>query len=609
MAETTSPTIDLESCTQKLTSALADKKITQSAVDNINTWLTDSRYTKYAPGIAQHIDDGKWSELDDVFWTVIPFGTGGRRGKMYPFGCNAINERTIGESAQGLAEYVRETKPDGPWSAAIAYDTRHRSREFAELCAGVLVANGFTVYFIDQYRSPPELSYLIRFKKCDCGIMVTASHNPPSDNAVKVYWSSGAQLIPPHDKAVIAKVGAVNEIPIANFEESVAAKKVVICTEETDKALMQEHVQHSFDGPRDLKVIYSPLHGVGEFNVKSLLNEVGFKDLEIYERHREPSGDFPNVPGHVSNPENKAVFTEIIEHAQKTGAELILATDPDCDRMGAAVPVTTDTKGEWATFNGNQLGALLTDYIFSQRAAAGTLTPDHYMVTTLVTTLMCRRITQSYGSKCYDNNLVGFKWICSVMDEHDPSQFVFGTEESHGYLVGEYCRDKDGAVACMLMTQLAAHVKAQGKSLFEHMDDLYIKHGYHAEELVTIRMEGSDGMRRMKALMEKFRSDMPTEIGGLKITGMRDYLKSTTVKADGSTEKLDGPVSNLIMLDTEVEGNYVAARPSGTEPKVKFYMFTFVPPSEVKDLNACKTEMATRLKSYEADLRKFAETV
>ena len=217
MAETTSPTIDLESCTQKLTSALADKKITQSAVDNINTWLTDSRYTKYAPGIAQHIDDGKWSELDDVFWTVIPFGTGGRRGKMYPFGCNAINERTIGESAQGLAEYVRETKPDGPWSAAIAYDTRHRSREFAELCAGVLVANGFTVYFIDQYRSTPELSYLIRFKKCDCGIMVTASHNPPSDNAVKVYWSSGAQLIPPHDKAVIAKVGAVNELSLIHI--------------------------------------------------------------------------------------------------------------------------------------------------------------------------------------------------------------------------------------------------------------------------------------------------------------------------------------------------------------------------------------------------------
>ncbi len=316
MAETTS-IIDLESCLKQLHAALAEGKISEAAVKNINSWLTDSRYSKYAPDIADHINRGKWHELDDVFWTVIPFGTGGRRGKMYPFGCNAINERTIGESAQGLAVYVRETKPNGPWSAAIAYDTRHRSREFAELCATILVAGGFKVYFIDDYRSTPELSFLIRYKKCDCGIMVTASHNPPSDNAVKVYWSSGAQLIPPHDQAVIEKVQHVNEIPAADFQQSVSDGKIIFCTDETDAALMREQRKSSFDGPRDLKIIYSPLHGVGEFNVKSLLHEVGFNELEIYERHREPSGDFPNVPGHISNPENKEVFTEIIERAKK----------------------------------------------------------------------------------------------------------------------------------------------------------------------------------------------------------------------------------------------------------------------------------------------------
>ena len=594
---------------EKLETALADGNVTASAVENIRTWLSDKRYETYVPGILEHIDQGKWQELDDAFWTVIPFGTGGRRGKMYPFGCNAINDRTIGESAQGLAAYVKEVKPDGPWSAAIAYDTRHRSREFAELCAGILVANGFTVYFIDQYRSTPELSFLIRHKNCDCGIMVTASHNPPSDNAVKVYWSSGVQLVPPHDKKVIAKVGEVEGIEVAEFQPAVDAGDVKIVTEETDKALMQEHLKHSFEVPRDLKIIYSPLHGVGEFNVKSLLTEVGFKELEIYERHREPSGDFPNVPGNVSNPENKKVFDEIIVRAQETGAELIMASDPDCDRLGAAAPLTTDTAGEWDTFNGNQLAVLLGDFVLSKRTEAGNLDSADYVVTTLVTTDMLRRVTETYGAKCHSNNLVGFKWICSVMDREGPDQFVFGTEESHGYLVGQYCRDKDGAVACMLMAELAAEVKAKGISLFEHLDGLYKQHGYHSEELITIRMEGSDGMARMQKLMEKFRSDMPADLGGLKVAAMRDYLSGKRIMADGTSEPMEAPTGNLVIMETEIEGNYVAARPSGTEPKVKFYLFSYVPPAEIVDLDASKQEMAKRIASYGKDLEAFAATV
>ncbi len=603
------PSFDLDSCLSAIGEAQQAGSLTESAVENIKIWLTDSRYADYAPAVAQHIAEQKWKELDDVFWTIIPFGTGGRRGMMYEFGSNAINERTIGESAQGLADYVKEVKPDGPWSFGIAYDTRHRSREFAELCSGIMVANGFKVYFLDDYRSTPELSYLIRYKKCDCGIMVTASHNPPSDNAVKVYWSSGAQLIPPHDKAVIEKVGQVQQIEAANFEEAVKAGNVEICTAEVDAALMKEHVQHSFDGPRDLKVIFSPLHGVGEFNVKSLLNEVGFNDLEIYGPHREPSGDFPNVPGHVSNPENVEVFTEIIKHAKTTGAELILASDPDCDRMGAAAPVTTDVNGPWKTLNGNQLGVVLAEYILSQRAQAGTLTPDHYSVTTLVTTMMIKRIAEAYKTKCYNENLVGFKWICNVVDQKGPDQFVFGTEESHGYLVGQYARDKDGAVACMLMTQLAAWVKSQGKSLHEFLDELYFKYGYHGERLVTIRMEGSDGMRRMKALMEKFRSEPPEQLGSIKVHSMRDYSSLKRVFPDGKSETIEGPMGNVVIFDTEIEGNYVAARPSGTEPKVKFYMFSYKAPGEFTDLAAVKAEMSDRLDELASGLQAIADSV
>ena len=592
---------------QRIKAACEQGLLTEGSVENLRCWLTEDRYAQYAPAVIEHIENEKWAALDDVFWTVIPFGTGGRRGKMYPFGSNAINERTIGESAQGLADYVKEIKPDGPWKMAIAYDTRHRSREFAELCASVMVANGFEVYFIDDYRSTPELSFLIRYKSCDCGIMVTASHNPPCDNAVKVYWSNGAQLIPPHDKAVIAKVGEVQEIPRIAFQNGIDDGKIHIIRKEIDEALLEQHLQHSFDVPRDLKVIFSPLHGVGEFNVKSLLNAVGYDQLEIYEPHREPNGDFPNVPGHVSNPENAVVFDAIIDRAKESGAELILASDPDCDRMGAAAPVTSDLTGEWRTFNGNQLCALLGDYVLGEKQKNGTLSESSYVVTTLVTTKMLGRICDSYNVRCSQENLVGFKWICNVMDVEDPNNFVFGTEESHGFLVGQYCRDKDGAIACLLMTELAALVKSKGKTLFEHLDDLYLKHGFHHERLVNIRMEGSDGMKRMQNLMANFRCNPPTKLGGLEIVGIRDYQSGKRTDASGSSEPMPGPTGNVLIFETNVPGNYVAARPSGTEPKVKFYMFTYVPPEDLTDLTVAKREMEARIEAYARDMQTFAD--
>jgi phosphoglucomutase/phosphomannomutase len=607
MSESSSANVD--ECLQKVRDAVAAGKLTESVVENIECWLTEPRYSQYVPQIVEHVEKGMWQELDDAFWTVIPFGTGGRRGKMYPFGSNSINERTIGESAQGLADYIKEIKPDGPWRFGIAYDTRHRSREFSELCASIMVANGFEVFFIDDYRSTPELSFLIRYKQCDCGIMVTASHNPPSDNAVKVYWSNGAQLIPPHDKAVIAKVAKVDEIPKVDFAQAVADGKIHMVREETDKALMEEHLKVSFDGPRDLKVIFSPLHGVGEFNVKSLLETVGFNDLEIYGPHREPSGDFPNVPGHVSNPERAVVFESIIEHAKTTGAELILASDPDCDRMGAAAPVSLDPAGEWKTFNGNQLAALLGDFVVSQHKATGNATSDSYIVSTLVTTRMLRRICEEYGVQCKDENLVGFKWICNVMDDEGPENFLYGTEESHGFLVGQYCRDKDGAIACLLMCELAAMVKAKGISLHQHLDSLYQKYGYHAERLINIRMEGSDGMKKMKELMAMFRSDPPKSLGGLAIKSVVDYETKQRTFADGTKEAVEGPVGNLIFFETEIEGNYVAARPSGTEPKIKFYNFTKVPVEESGDLDQCRVSMEKRLDAFAADMEAFAQKV
>lgn len=584
-------------------------KLTEAALGNLEVWLTEQRYADYRDSIVEHIQQEKWKKLDDVFWTVIPFGTGGRRGRMYEFGSNAINERTIGESAQGLASYVLEQAEEGKQlSCAIAYDTRHRSREFAELCAGIMVANGFQVYFLDEYRATPQLSYAVRLKGCDCGIMVTASHNPPSDNAVKVYWSTGGQVLPPHDTAIIERVMNTDEIRREEFQACLDSGKVEICTEEVDAAFLAEVKNYSYEGPRDAKIIFSPLHGVGAFAVMPALAQAGFSDAEVYGPHEEPSGDFPNVPGHVSNPENKVVFDAIIEQAKATGADVILATDPDCDRLGCAAPLTPGS-AQWATINGNQIGALLTDFACSKMQQLGKLTDKSFVIKTLVTTELTRRVAEGYSVRCEGNLHVGFKWIAGVMDEVGPDDFVFGTEESHGYLMGQYCRDKDGVIACLLMSQLVAQLKSDGKTLHQRLDELLVQHGCHQERLVNVQMEGSEGMAQMDKLMHAFRNDPPKQLGGIDVAGVRDYKSLTTRKPDGTTEALDAPAANMVMLDLDLDGNYFAVRPSGTEPKVKFYMFTYCSKEESQDLAVANAKLDERLASLEADIRSYVAEV
>ncbi len=591
--------------------AAAEGTVSNAAVENIRRWLFESRYADYRHSILQHIADQKWHALDDAFWTVIPFGTGGRRGRMYEFGSNAINDRTIGESAQGLANYVKEVEGEnGNLSCAIAYDTRHKSRHFAELCAGIMTAAGFKVYFLDDYRATPQLSFAVRYKGCSCGIMVTASHNPPSDNAVKVYWSTGGQVLPPHDKAIIARVMDCQAIEKDDFNEAVRNGSVEICTAEVDQAYLDAAAACQLGGPREVKILYSPLHGVGAFATVPLLERDGFTSVEVYQPHAEPSGDFPNVPGHVSNPENTAVFDAPIEHARANGFDLIMATDPDADRLGVAAPRTTDSSGEWATLNGNQIGSVLAEYILARRQAAGTLTPEHYIVKTLVTTALTAKIAQHYGVGCETNLLVGFKWIAGVMDRDGADKFVFGTEESHGYLVGEYARDKDGPVACMLMSELAAQLKADGQSLHQYLDSLYLRHGYHAEHLINVFMEGSEGMANMKKLMAAFRSHPPQSLGGMPVAQVRDYLHSQILPVgDGQPQPLDGPVGDVVIMDLGEPGNYVAVRPSGTEPKVKFYIFTCLPPEESQDLGQARARLQNRIDALVKDVQDFAGNI
>jgi phosphoglucomutase/phosphomannomutase len=591
---------------QQLDLAHTAGKITPAAEKNIRTWLTAPYLTEYVPAVVEHIAAGKWHELEDVFWTTIPFGTGGRRGRLYPIGTNAINDRTIGESAQGLADYVKEVVGEKPLGCAIAYDTRHRSREFAELCASIMAAAGFKVWFLDGYRSTPEASFTVRFKHCDCGIMITASHNPPTDNAVKVYWSTGGQLLPPHDENVIDRVYKVKEIKRILWADGLASGQIVLCQEEVDAAFVAAVLRQSTPGPRDVKIIYSPLHGVGASAVCPVLKGAGFKDFEVFGPHEVPDPEFTNVPNHVANPENPAVFDAMIVRGNEIGANLILATDPDCDRLGIAARLTPSADSAWGTMTGNQIGALLADSLLAARKEAGTLGTRQYVVKTLVTTELIRRIADSYGIETAGNLLVGFKYIGGEMDERGPKDFIFGAEESYGFLAGDHVRDKDAAVASLLVAELAGRLKAQGRTLHQQLDELFSRYGCHTESQINVQMPGEKGMDAMKAVMAAFRTNPPLELGGMKLARVRDYLGNTMTEIGGKPATLNGPRGDLVILDLETEGNYVAVRPSGTEPKVKFYMFAYDPPASADRLASIKAAQAARIKAVGADLRKFA---
>jgi phosphoglucomutase/phosphomannomutase len=584
--------------------AAAEERISPTAAKNITLWLTEARYAEYTPQVLAHIAEKKWKALDDAFWTVIPFGTAGRRGTMYPVGCNAINDRTMGESAQGLANYFLRHVPVGETArAAVAYDTRHRSRDFAELCAEILVAAGHTVYFLDGHRSTPELAFTTRSQRCQLGIMISASHNPPADNAIKAFDISGGQLRPPHDAGVMECVAAVQEIQRANFQQACAAGKIIYCQAEMDGAYRAAVLKSSRPGPRDLKILYSPLHGVGLTSVLPVLKADGFSQVEVFALHAEPSGDFPNVPGHIANPENAAVFIDPIARAQQSGAELVLATDPDADRLGAAAPLYQG--GPWLAFTGNQIGVLLANDLLERLKANHQLTSQHFLVKTLVTSEMIRRLGDHFGVRTFGDVLTGFKWIGAQIDEHGSEHFVFGYEEAHGYLAGSYIRDKDGALAAMLLAETAATAKAQGQTLHEKLAKLYKLVGYHAEKPVAITLPGADGMAKMQAAMKKLRTTPPASLANIRVKQMRDYQSDARTLADGQVEKLTGPSSDLIFIDLEREGFYVGVRPSGTEPKLKIYTFGYVPPAECGNLAQTAASVDAILSQFAAELQAF----
>lgn len=605
-------TIDpaVEQALSALAAAQGTGKIGESSLNNVRRWMTEPGYAAYVPRILPLIHSGKFEELDSLFWEVIPFGTGGRRGAMTDFGSATMNERTVAESANGIAVYLAKVRGKAGGRAVIACDTRLRSSEFAKLSACVLAAHGLHVCLFESYRSTPELSFAVRYLKCDVGMMISASHNPPSDNGVKAYWGTGAQVLPPHDKGIIECVYESNVIPVADFDQAIAAGQIELIGADVDEAYVRTVARLSLSAARELKALFTPLHGVGETSLFRVLQEAGFEGIEVFEPQREPNGNFPNVPNHLPNPELPAVFGPPIEQARTTGAALVLASDPDADRLGVAV---RSSAGDYVHLTGNRIGVLLTDYILRKRKAAGTLGPQHFVVETLVTTPLVAELARAHRIRAIDNLLVGFKYIAQTMDREGPERFVFGAEESLGYLAGTYARDKDASIAALYLCECAAELQRQNKTLLDRLDELYAAHGYFLEGQRSESCKGPKGRAMIEQLMEAFTNDPPRTLAGIDLVRVRDYQKHEVRSLPDNVRAADlpEPQGDLVFFESAASDCTIsfAARPSGTEPKIKFYFFARAACPEGADLSGVKSLAETRLRGFQEALSAWVHKI
>jgi phosphoglucomutase/phosphomannomutase len=578
--------------------------MTASALGNVKRWLSEDYFAPYQPQILDLVKAENFKRIDELFWEVIPFGTGGRRGPMADIGSATMNPRTIAESAYGMAVYLRKVRGVPGGRIVITCDTRNRSQEFAEIAACVCAAQNMEVFIFEKSRSTPELSFAVRHLNCDIGIMISASHNPPADNGFKAYWSNGGQVLPPHDKGIIDCVYQAQEIPLANYAEAVANQQIKVLDQKIDAEYIKAVSDLSLSKERGIKAIYTPLHGVGETNCYDVAMKVGFKDVEILELQRKPDGNFTNVADHFPNPERPQVFEPAIEQAKKTGAELILASDPDADRLGVVVKSKT---GDFVHLTGNQIGALVLDYILQKRSANGTLSPQHFVIETLVTTPLIASLGKRYNLKVFDNLLVGFKYIGQTVDKEGPDKFVFGAEESLGFLAGQYARDKDAAVATLYILEHASELKLQGKTLLDRLDELYAEHGYYMEGQISESCSGSQGKAQINALMEAFRKTPPRELAGIKLVRVDDYgvQEVRGLPSNQAENKLDGPKGDLVIFHS-AEGPIrirTAVRPSGTEPKIKFYFFADAACKSASELPEVKKSTTAALDQFKQALK------
>ncbi len=539
-------------------------------------WLEDSYFDEGTKAELRGIA-GDAGEIEERFYRDLEFGTGGLRG-IIGAGTNRMNIYTVRKATQGLANFIlKENAQDK--GAAIAFDSRNMSPEFAEEAALCLAANGIKAYIFPSLRPTPMLSFALRELGCTAGIVVTASHNPPEYNGYKVYWEDGAQITFPKDKEIIGEVNAITDYGQVKTMDLEAAKAAglyqVIGPDMDDKYIaalkkLAIHPEIMREEGKDLKIVYTPLHGTGNLPVRRVLEELGFTNVFVVGEQALPNGDFPTVS--YPNPEDKNAFALALKLAKEVDADIVLATDPDADRLG--VYAKDSSTGEYMSFTGNMSGILILEYILSQRKALGTLPENGAVVTTIVSGKMAREITKAYQVDLIET-LTGFKYIgeqIKFFEQDHEHEYVFGYEESYGCLVGTHARDKDAVAAVMALCEAAAYCKHQGLTLCDKMKELFEAYGYYKEGLCTVTLKGQDGAKKIAAMMEGIRGNVPKTVGGLSVTQFRDYKADVLMDFVNGTKTATGlPNSNVLYFELE-EGTWCCIRPSGTEPKIKFYI-------------------------------------
>lgn len=546
-------------------------KLSKASIGNINNWLTEPKYIEYKSELQSMIDDGKWQELEDAFFKVIDFGTGGRRG-MTGLGSNRINRVTIGESAQALCIYSKSLDEYAPEKGVvIAYDTRLSSPELSRYTAQVCAANGFKTYIFDSFRSTPELSFAVRELSAAIGIVISASHNPPADNGFKAYWSDGGQLVSPHDRGVLVEAARIVKVKEVDYKQAVSDGRIVVIGGEVDESYIKAAAGQAEGFERGLSIVYSPLHGAGQTNVLPVLKRAGFKSISVVTEQMIPDGNFPTIENGKPNPEEKAANDRAVAQLLAEESDIAITNDPDADRIGVIVR----QGGSPIYLNGNQSAVLATEYSLRKLYEKSKLTSKHYIANTIVTTDMMEAIADRYSVKTYGDMLIGFKYIGELLlkKESTDEVFVIGGEESYGLLKGSYARDKDGATGALPLAEYAAELKLEGKTLYDRLLELYAEYGLYLERLDTIVCLGASGFEQMQSIMSQLRNRPPTEINDNLVTAVLDYKSLERQQIDsGEITPIDCASGDVVVLEFGDRRRRITVRPSGTEPKLKFYI-------------------------------------
>lgn len=540
--------------------------IDPKVLERVNQWLTPVFDEITQQEIKEMIASDP-EGLEDSFYKNLAFGTGGMRGVM-GVGDNRINKYTLGKNTQGISNYLHKEFPNQPIKVAIAYDCRHNSKELANVVADVFSANNIEVFLFSELRPTPELSFAVKHLGCQCGIVLTASHNPPEYNGYKVYWKDGGQLVPPQDGEIIA---AINALQYGEIKFEANNDLITLIDSDVDKAFAKASVQNgSFNTPQnakdDLKIVFTSLHGTSITMIPKVLEMAGYTNVSVVAEQAEPDGDFPTVAS--PNPEEPEALSMAIALAEKQGADIVIGTDPDCDRLGIAV---RDANNKMIILNGNQAMVLKTHFLLEQYKQAGKLTGKQFIASTIVSTPLMRKIATAYNVK-YMEGLTGFKWIAKMVKDFPELEFIGGGEESFGFMVGDFVRDKDAVTATLLACEMAAQKKAAGSSLYNYLQEIFKTYGSYQEHLISIVKKGKKGAEEITKMMKDLREKPFTTIAGSRVVSIEDYASSERRNMiKGISEAIDIPKSNVLIYYTE-DGSKVAARPSGTEPKIKFYI-------------------------------------